>query len=407
MDTGVGRTAYSIMEQGKIDMILSSRPEDRRTIFEEAAGITKYKSQKKEALKKLENTEANLLRLADVIREVKRQVGSLQRQAAKAKRFQVAQEELIRMELRIGRHYFNQYTSTIAKLEAVVGSARVKQDEVRLRVEDQEAKTVQAKTDLSAVETEFNNLREEENNLRMAVERAQQKSTSNRSRVEEFTRLAEQAEHEVVSTTERITSGEQELVQLNAQVEQSRQSQIETQQKFNAAQQGLNELVRKLGSARNEMGQIEQNKLQQERQVQRQEQEAAGLQAQLIGFQERFEALRMDEPGLQIRVEELTAGLNALVEQVKHEESVLRDKKNAVQQAQQKQRECEEALRLVEKQSSDANRQLQTLASASGCFVSVAAAKYRCSSSDPAASENPGCESSRNVGGAAQCESRL
>ncbi|MDQ6623967.1 MAG: AAA family ATPase, partial [Verrucomicrobiota bacterium] len=60
-DTGVGRSAYSIMEQGKIDLILSSRPEDRRTVFEEAAGITKYKGQKKEALRKLEATEANLL----------------------------------------------------------------------------------------------------------------------------------------------------------------------------------------------------------------------------------------------------------------------------------------------------------------------------------------------------------
>src|SRR6266853_3421265 len=63
LGTGIGRSAYSIMEQGKIDAILSSKPEDRRSIFEEAAGITKYKAQKKEALRKLEATEANLLRL--------------------------------------------------------------------------------------------------------------------------------------------------------------------------------------------------------------------------------------------------------------------------------------------------------------------------------------------------------
>src|SRR6187401_740244 len=73
MDTGIGRSAYSIMEQGKIDQILSSRPEERRSIFEEAAGITKYKFQRKEALRKLEGTEANLLRLADILKEVKRQ----------------------------------------------------------------------------------------------------------------------------------------------------------------------------------------------------------------------------------------------------------------------------------------------------------------------------------------------
>src|SRR3989449_9753686 len=87
-DTGIARAAYSMMEQGKIDMILSSRPEDRRAVFEEAAGITKYRNQKREALRKLEATEANLLRIGDVIKEVKRQIGSLQRQAGKARRYQ-------------------------------------------------------------------------------------------------------------------------------------------------------------------------------------------------------------------------------------------------------------------------------------------------------------------------------
>src|SRR6267154_1400250 len=93
-DTGVGRSAYSMMEQGKIDLILSSRPEDRRTVFEEAAGITKYKSQKREALRKLEATEANLLRISDIIKEVKRQIGSLQRQAGKARRYQALMTDL-------------------------------------------------------------------------------------------------------------------------------------------------------------------------------------------------------------------------------------------------------------------------------------------------------------------------
>src|SRR6267143_1903731 len=93
-DTGVARSAYSMMEQGKIDMILSSRPEDRRAIFEEAAGITKYKTQKKEALRKLEATDANLLRIGDIIKEVKRQIGSLQRQAGKARRYQALHADL-------------------------------------------------------------------------------------------------------------------------------------------------------------------------------------------------------------------------------------------------------------------------------------------------------------------------
>ncbi|HON08202.1 MAG TPA: AAA family ATPase, partial [Verrucomicrobiota bacterium] len=85
--TGVGKTSYSIIAQGNISQILSSKPEDRRLVFEEAAGITRFKSQKKEALRKLEYTDQNLLRVSDLIREVKRQIGSLQRQAGKAKRY--------------------------------------------------------------------------------------------------------------------------------------------------------------------------------------------------------------------------------------------------------------------------------------------------------------------------------
>ena len=87
MDTGVGRTSYSIMAQGQIDQVLSSKPEERRAVFEEAAGITKYKSQRREAMGKLALTDQNLARVADVVGEVARQIGSLKRQAAKAMRY--------------------------------------------------------------------------------------------------------------------------------------------------------------------------------------------------------------------------------------------------------------------------------------------------------------------------------
>ena len=99
MDTGVGTNSYSLMEQGRIDQVLSARPEDRRTIFEEASGIMKFKVDKKEAIRKLEYTEANLLRLADVIREVKRQIGSLRRQAGKARRYKSFKEELRKLDV--------------------------------------------------------------------------------------------------------------------------------------------------------------------------------------------------------------------------------------------------------------------------------------------------------------------
>jgi len=99
MDTGVGTRAYSIIEQGKIGQILHSRPEERRFLIEEAAGVTKFKSRKLLALKKIEGTRQNLARLADVLGEIRRQLSSLQRQAKKAEKFREFRDELREIEL--------------------------------------------------------------------------------------------------------------------------------------------------------------------------------------------------------------------------------------------------------------------------------------------------------------------
>jgi len=99
MDTGVGTRAYSIIEQGKIGQILHSRPEERRFLIEEAAGVTKFKSRKHLALKKIEATRLNLGRLNDVLGEIRRQLASLQRQARKAEKFREYRDELREIEL--------------------------------------------------------------------------------------------------------------------------------------------------------------------------------------------------------------------------------------------------------------------------------------------------------------------
>ena len=96
--------SYGIMAQGNITQLISSKPDDRRLVFEEAAGITRFKQQKREALRKLDYTEQNLLRVSDTIREVKRQIGSLQRQAAKAKRYKEFMGELQSLEGQLARH---------------------------------------------------------------------------------------------------------------------------------------------------------------------------------------------------------------------------------------------------------------------------------------------------------------
>ncbi|MBM7613629.1 chromosome segregation protein [Alkaliphilus hydrothermalis] len=101
MDTGIGKEGYSIIGQGKIDEILSSKPEDRRLIFEEAAGIVKYKNRRDEAEKKLSSTKDNLSRVADILHELENQLEPLRRQSNKAKKYKDLRNGLIKLEVNL------------------------------------------------------------------------------------------------------------------------------------------------------------------------------------------------------------------------------------------------------------------------------------------------------------------
>src|SRR5208283_3650008 len=109
LGTGVGAEAYSLIQQGKVDLVVSAKPDDRRQIFDEAAGITKYKSKKKEALSKLEDTQDNLLRINDIVVEVKRQISTIERQAKKAKAYKENFEILKSHELTFARHQMSSF----------------------------------------------------------------------------------------------------------------------------------------------------------------------------------------------------------------------------------------------------------------------------------------------------------
>src|ERR1041385_7772689 len=177
-DTGVGRSAYSIMEQGKIDLILSSRPEDRRTVFEEAAGITKYKTQKKEALRKLEATEANLLRIGDIIKEVKRQIGSLQRQAGKARRYQALMADLQVLDTHHSRAQLDSLQAELEQSRASAGRFDKEQQAAEREIEEQENEVAAQRGRLEEVDARINEARAE-------VQRLQNQIESHRNRSEE------------------------------------------------------------------------------------------------------------------------------------------------------------------------------------------------------------------------------
>ncbi len=204
MDTGIGRTSYSIMAQGQIDQILSSKPEERRAVFEEAAGITKYKSQRREALQKLSMTDQNLTRVADVIGEVGRQINSLRRQASKALRFKRLSYRLRHLVLAHGGWQHAQLAATLAELEGKVGTLRADADARRSNLEQQQ----------SALESK----RVERSHLNQRVQEAQQAVFDVRSEKEQAENSANLSDIKRNGLAERLDAARATLGELEMQV---------------------------------------------------------------------------------------------------------------------------------------------------------------------------------------------
>ena len=250
MDTGVGRSAYSIMEQGKIDQILSSRPEDRRAIFEEAAGITKYKAQKKEALRKLEYTEANLVRVQDIIKEVKRQIGSLQRQAGKARRFQALMQDLRTFDTHLSHRNYRAISDDLESYQAQLVQGDAAREVHEQEMAHQETSLATFRERLDELDREASQAREGLQTLRNRIFSAENRIQTNRERSEEAAALIERHRSDIAQAEEKIRSQQEQIEQTDSLLTQM----IETLRGHESA---LNEHNEKVRTAREDRAAIE------------------------------------------------------------------------------------------------------------------------------------------------------
>ncbi|MEO6847237.1 MAG: chromosome segregation protein SMC [Chthoniobacterales bacterium] len=220
MDTGIGRSAYSIMEQGKIDLILSSRPEDRRAIFEEAAGITKYKSQKKEALRKLEYTEANLLRVSDIIKEVKRQIGSLQRQAAKARRYQTMVQDLRIFDTHLSHRNYQKLDGEKQALTEEI--KRIDEAHVlhQSQIEMQELELAESRQKLGTLDEQINGVRDNAQTCRNRIFSAESRIQTNGERAEESSGMMNRFREEMSASEIKIQEQESQIHQTDQLIQE-------------------------------------------------------------------------------------------------------------------------------------------------------------------------------------------
>ena len=271
MDTGIGKDGYSIIGQGKIDEILSNKSEDRRNIFEEAAGIVKYRTRKQESEKKLERTKLNLLRINDILSEIESNIEPLKISAEKAKKYLNLREELKNIEIGLFIYNIEKYKESLEqivkdeeiyktqceeeqqkmeRIKALKEELKSQIDEITTRIEEmsnigfESQKEIEMlNSDISVAKTRIENnnentgryekeieeAKEKLKDLSEEMEQKKQKRDNLKENKEKFQKELEEKEEELRKITEKLSSKELEIEGYKTKVSENTDKKYELQ----------------------------------------------------------------------------------------------------------------------------------------------------------------------------------
>ncbi|HEX7862596.1 MAG TPA: chromosome segregation protein SMC [Verrucomicrobiae bacterium] len=301
MGTGMGRSSYSIMAQGNITQIISSKPDDRRMVFEEAAGITRFKAQKKETLRKLEHTDQNLLRVADTIREVKRQIGSLQRQAGKARRYKELAVNLQHLDTQLARHQYDVLQTEITERQELQQKLQVEMELCSESVLRGENEVHLLRERLAEIEQELHVARQHGMELKGQIDRNDGRIHFNQERLAELDSQNAKALADITQAEERHSGAQQELESVTA--------------KLNECAAALEQHKVMLQQKRDALQLVEQELGNRQEELRRSQADLFANAQQLSRSRNEINAVDMQKQGNLVRVEKLTAEQIQLAEE--------------------------------------------------------------------------------------------
>jgi len=344
MGTGVGRTSYSIMAQGNITQILSSKPEDRRMIFEEAAGITKYKAQKREALRKLEYTEQNLVRIADLVREVKRQIGSLQRQAGKARRYKQLSAELQHLDTQLARHQFDQLQAEITERQTAAENLRNEIESNSAGVLRCEDEITQLRQRLSDLEHQISGMQQRGLELKSEADRHESRIHFNEERLREFAAQNTKAMADLTQAEERRRAAQEEITAVTERLAASEVALENHRQTLAARQDALREIEHGLHRQQETLRQAQADAFAAAQDLTRVRNEITALDLQKQGNVVRLEKLSAEKIQLEEERARLETRLQEFVANVQAEKLNAQTQRGTVEQRQERLRQLHEEL---------------------------------------------------------------
>lgn len=310
LDTGIGQSSYSIIEQGKVGEIVSGRPEDRRLVIEEAAGITKFKHRKKAAQRKMEYTKQNLLRITDVLGELKRQIGSLERQARLAEKFRKARDEARTLDVALAARDFleierqkhllekseteltgqweSEGTEFLAK-EAMHEKVRLELLESEKALEEAQNTLFSHSSSVSSLEAKIEAIRREIVALQSTAESERQRVRTLSERRAFFARQTEQIQSQLTLLETDLSSVNGTLGDSGSRLNELQSAEEEAGSELEQKKNALLQVVAREAALRNQLETAEQRLTQVDLKISNRQQELQRTREELSGLEKLYQ----------------------------------------------------------------------------------------------------------------------
>ncbi|MEK9627418.1 MAG: chromosome segregation protein SMC [Nitrospinota bacterium] len=298
LDAGISPKVLTIIEQGHIQDIITSKPEERRILIEEAAGILKFKSRKNDAVRKLDSSRQNLERVADIVQELHRQVESLKRQAAKAEKYKNFKAEIKVLSLKLYAVKIKRFQAQLKTIEQELEEQTEKKTEWSARHATFENQIAKLNIEIEESLNRLNRLREDIHQLTSQISNGEQTIAFKKEQQAE-------AREDIEAATDEITSMSEEVEDLSRQTGEQRQKLGETSSEINSQEMALEKLKEESDQKRDALQEIQERVQSGERKVFELFQESAGSKNKLTELETKCQGIESRKQNLLKEKEEI------------------------------------------------------------------------------------------------------
>ncbi len=347
MDTGMSSDAYSVIELKMVEEILNDKNNDRRRLFEEAAGVTRYKEKRKKTFRKLDETEADLQRVEDILVEVRKKANSLERQAEKAQKAKKYKKELEHLDKALNKHDYDKIKEELEPLEERIANADKEKKEIiakakKLEEEEEEARSTlnEKERKQSEAQRRVSQLHSKIRDTETTLEITREKISNEKSVIEQYTNDIEQSEKDLEdlrevfqSSQKKLDSFDDDLEKAEKNLKESKERYSEIQQQYSAEQEKLKQLEKDFSQANQDLNDLQTKRIKIESRLENTEGDLIRIREEIEDLEDEIMNFRGEKKLVQEKLEKAISNRDEQrekLQQAREQREELSEKQNTL-----------------------------------------------------------------------------